>query len=224
MELQQINLFEIPFAILLQKIKNSDFIFSYDYKKHFIYLENQSFRKIASIRLPLHLSLDSTILEENTSVLYLSIESGNAAICLQEGIENVYHTTFSAYMTRKKQGFSQIKYLKKKGKSRAGSRVRLAETVEFFEKINTLLQDLFAVYPIDRIAIHCSPLLIPYLHQSKIECPFSKNDERLYKIPVHIDQSNYTNLSGAIKKLMAPILFYDLENGREVAKLVDGFN
>ena len=46
-------------------------------------------------------------------------------------------------MVRKKRGVSQIKHLKTKGKSRAGSRVRLAETEEFFENINGRLQDYF---------------------------------------------------------------------------------
>jgi hypothetical protein len=58
----------------------------------------------------------------------------------------------------------------------------------------------------------CPSPLIPYLHQSKIPCPFDKKDSRLYKIPLHIPQSNFTNLNAAIKKLMAPILFYDAGN------------
>jgi hypothetical protein len=131
---------------------------------------------------------------------------------VMEGKKNLYHTTFSAYMTRKKQGFSQIKYLNKKGKSRAGSRVRLASTIDFFENINTTLSDLFEEYAIERIAVDCNATLIPYLHQSKVPCPFDKRDIRLYKIPLHIPQSNYTNLNGAIKKLMAPMLFYDDKN------------
>ncbi|MEP3390400.1 MAG: hypothetical protein ABJO02_19570, partial [Reichenbachiella sp.] len=126
------------------------------------------------------------------------------------GKTNIYHTTFSAYMTRKKQGVSQIKYLNKKGKSRAGSRVRLAKTIEFFENINSTLSELLANHEIDRLALNCSTTLIPYLHQSKVPCPFEKKDDRLYKIPLHISQSNFTNLDKAIKKLMAPMLLYDI--------------
>ena len=112
-------------------------------------------------------------------------------------------------MTRKKQGFSQIKYLNKKGKSRAGSRIRLAATLEFFEKINETLDELFEEYTLDRIAINCTPSLSPLLFNSKIECSFSKNDDRLYKIPLHIPQSNFSNLKQTIKKLKSPVLFYD---------------
>ena len=115
-------------------------------------------------------------------------------------------------MSRKKQGFSQIKYLNKKGKSRAGSRVRLASTLEFFEDINAKLTALLEEHTVERIALNITPGLIPYLHQSKVPCPFEKQDIRLYKIPLHIPQSNYTNLYGVIKKLMAPILFHELIN------------
>jgi len=208
---KQSNLYHFPLDELFDIVRDSFPNYSYDYKKHIIVLENEKYENRGYIRLPLHFSLDEdlTILEEETTILYLSIESGNAAICIMEGKENTYHTTFSAYMTRKKQGFSQIKYLNKKGKSRAGSRVRLASTVQFFENINKVLIDIFDEYMIDRIALSCTPTLIPYLHESAITCPFSKQDERMYKIPLDISQSNYTNLFGAIKKLMAPILFYD---------------
>ena len=105
--------------------------YHYNYLKHQVILENENLETMGYIRLPLNLALDEKlkIADEETMVLYLSIESGNAAICVMEGKENVYHTTFSAYMTRKKKGFSQIKYLNKKGKSRAGSRIRLASTL-----------------------------------------------------------------------------------------------
>lgn len=219
MLLKQQNLYHIPIAELLDTVKEFFPNYSYDVKKHILVLENENYENVGNIRLPLHFSLNQEleIVEEETTVLYLSIESGNAAICLMEGKENIYHTTFSAYMTRKKQGFSQIKYLNKKGKSRAGSRVRLASTVQFFENINTVLQGIFEEYLIDRVGLSCSPTLIPYLHDSAVSCPFEKKDDRLYKIPLDIPQSNFTNLFGAIKKLMAPIIFYN-ENNKELIK------
>ncbi|MBL3657264.1 hypothetical protein [Fulvivirga sediminis] len=205
------NLYHIPFEEIVLRVKDSFPHYEYDFKKHLIELQDDHFDKIGFVRLPLHLVINEQlqIIEESATVLYLSIESGYAAICIMEGKENDYHTTFSAYMTRKKQGFSQIKYLNKKGKSRAGSRVRLAATTEFFENINITLTDLFEDYEFDRIALNCNSTLIPYLFNSKEPCPFDKKDERLYKIPLHIPQSNYTNLDAAIKKLMAPTLFYN---------------
>ena len=210
----QHNLFGKPFPVLFEKVKCSVPSYYYNFKRHSVVLQDQNKEDIGYIRLPLAIELaeDLEVLNEEAQVLYVSIESGNAAICVMEGGENVFHTTFSAYMTRKKQGFSQIKYLNKKGKSRAGSRVRLASTIEFFENINETLIELFEEFEFDRIAIDCSPVLIPYLHQSKVECPFDKKDERLYKIPLDIPQSNYSSLNKAINKLKAPILFCDEYN------------
>ncbi|MEQ6118928.1 hypothetical protein [Reichenbachiella sp. MALMAid0571] len=208
------NLFDVPLGLLFSEVKKHFPNHHYNFKKHVVVIEDGEQNTLGYIRLPLHLSLDEslTVTNDEALVLYLSIESGSAAICVMKGKNNIYHTTFSSYMTRKKQGFSQVKYLNKKGKSRAGSRVRLASTIDFFENINTTLGELFEEYVVDRIGLHCSTSLIPYLYQSKVACPFDKKDDRLYKIPVHLPQSNFTNLNGAIKKLMAPMLFYDEKN------------
>lgn len=208
---QEINLFNTPFRLLLSRVKTHFPHCDYDYGKHAIMLNGMQGEKIGYIRLPLHIAINDqlVLVNEQDCILYLSIESGNAAICVMSGNTIVYHTTFSAYMTRKKQGMSQIKYLNKKGKSRAGSRVRLAKTVEFFESINTSLTKVFAAYNINRIALDCNKTLIPYLYNAKVACPFDKKDQRLYKIPLHIPQSNFKNLDKAIKKLIAPVLFYD---------------
>lgn len=220
---KQLNLYTIPVEELCIRLKNGFTYYQYDYKRHLIHLENEGKESIGYVRLPLHVKLNDAldVVQENTQILYLTIESGNAAICIQKGKTTCYHTTFSAYMTRKKQGYSQIKYLNKKGKSRAGSRVRLASTIEFFEKINTKLTMLLEEYEVDRIAINCTPTLIPYLHQSKVACPFDKKDKRLYKIPLHLPQSNFTNLTATIKKLMAPLLFYDERFEEEVNVIVE---
>ena len=208
---KQANLFTIPFDQLFERVKEHFSNYSYNFQKHTVELHDDKHETIAYIRLPLRISIDKNlnITDDDVCVIYISIESDNGAISIMQGSENVYHTTFSAYMTRKKQGYSQIKHLNKKGKSRAGSRVRLASTLNFFEDINTTLTDILEEHEIERIALSCSPTLIPYLHQSKVDCPFDKHDERLYKIPLHIQQSNYTNLTAAIKKLIPPILFYN---------------
>lgn len=204
------NLYHLPIHPLCALVKQHFPGFEYHFKSHAILLEDDLENLIGTIRLPLHHSIndDLSICSTEAHVLYVSLESGYAAINMLKGETSVYHTTFGGYMTRKKQGFSQIKYLNKKGKSRAGSRVRLASTIEFFEKMNGLLIELFNDHDIDRIALNCNTTLIPYLYQSKVKCPFEKNDPRLYKIPLHIPQSNFTNLEAAIKKLKAPMLFY----------------
>ncbi|MGL1888014.1 MAG: hypothetical protein OCD76_15980 [Reichenbachiella sp.] len=218
-----INLFDIPFELLLEKVSNHFPQYEYDYKRHIINLNDPNVNSVGYIRMPLHLSIDNdlNLINNQTKVIYLTIESGNAAISVLNGKTNIYHTTFSAYMTRKKQGVSQIKYLNKKGKSRAGSRMRLAGTFEFFEKINAKLIALFTEHEINRIALDCSTTLIPYLYNAKIACPYDKKDARLYKIPLHLPQSNYTNLERVIKKLIAPTLFYDEQNRLAIEVLVE---
>ena len=223
MGLKSINLYHVSFETFLLAAREKAPHYEYDFQKHAVILKDHNYDPLGMIRLPLHLAIDHdlSILDCEQLVLYLSITSGNAAICVMEGKYNIYHTTISAYMSRKKQGFSQIKYLNKKGKSRAGSRVRLAATIEFFENINIMLAELFEEYDFHRIAINCSTSLIPYVHQSKETCPFDKRDARLYKIPLHLPQSNYTNLDGAIKKLMAPMLFYDEEKEQSMKEIID---
>ena len=127
-------------------------------------------------------------------------------------------------MVRKKQGRSQIKHLKTKGKSRAGSRLRLASGIEFFENINTRLTRHMKDNEFDRIAFSCSKILLPYLYGSKVPTPFDKKDERIYKIPKHLHQPtfevmlgmqrflNKTELIFGTLVLLARVPFHSLQN------------
>lgn len=77
------------------------------------------------------------------------IKAGQAAVGYFHQGELIDHRVFRAYMVRQKQGKSQIKHLKTKGKSRAGSRIRLSETERFFEEINERLTTYETDFPID---------------------------------------------------------------------------
>ncbi len=212
MSMLNLSLGDLPYDTIIAALKDQIPKLKYNFKKHLIELLDEKDDVMGYLRLPLHLEIDEslTIVDECVTAIYISIESGSAAICIMEGEDNIYHTTFGAYMTRKKQGYSQLKYLNKKGKSRAGSRVRLAESISFFENINLTLQELFDYYELERIALNCSISLMPLLYGSKVACPFNKYDERIYKIPVHLPQSNFTNLDRAIKSLAIPQLsFYE---------------
>src|SRR5690606_24655535 len=112
-------------------------------------------------------------------------------------------------MVRKKQGTSQIKYLKTKGKSRAGSRVRLGETEEFFQNINERLNTYFKQYDIQRIALSCSKILIPFLFNGKSKAPFDKNDERIYNIPIHVHTPIYNVMTEVNKYLLRGELIFE---------------
>lgn len=163
-------------------------------------------------RLPIDFPPPSELsLQEENQVHYviLLIQSGSCAMGYFENGINLDHKVFRAYMVRKKQGKSQVKHLKTKGKSRAGSRVRLGETIEFFENINARLQEYFEEHEIHRIAMSCSKILIPYLFNSKVSTPFEKKDERLFKIPRHIHTPIYDVMMDTHKFLLKGELIYE---------------
>ncbi|WP_439882631.1 hypothetical protein ACSX1A_05560 [Pontibacter sp. MBLB2868] len=207
---------------LLQKIEEEAIVYTYEYDKHRITLLDPINNKELYFRLPITLPAPGNVLPGAMPVHYiiLLIQSGNCAIGYFEGGVNFNHKVFRSYMVRKKQGKSQIKYLKTKGKSRAGSRVRLGETLEFFENINERLQDYFDNHDIHRIAISCSKTLIPYLYNAKVNIPFSKNDPRLYKIPKHIHTPVYEVMLDANRFLQRGELIFDEPQQRFVNDLL----
>lgn len=152
------------------------------------------------LRLPIQISYPIHVKDQENKLFHhviVLIESGLSAVGYFENGEIIDHKVFRAYMVRKKQGKSQIKHLKTKGKSRAGSRVRLSETLEFFDNINDRLKYYFNMYRVDLIVISCSKTLIPYFYGAKNPPPFDKSDPRIYNLPMHIPQCTYENLMSA---------------------------
>lgn len=200
-------------AELLHSIQASSVKTEYDPEKHRLTLFDEEGQEQVNFRLPITVPYAATGTAEAKPVNYviLLIQSGNCALGYFEQGRCLNHKVFRSYMVRKKQGKSQIKYLKTKGKSRAGSRVRLGETAEFFENINGRLQEYFQQHRIDRIAISCSKTLIPYLYSSTIPTPFDKRDPRLLKIPRHIHTPIYEVLLDANRFLQRGHLI-DLSN------------
>ncbi len=133
-------------------------------------------------------------LKEKQSYLIILMRAGDAAIgYISEG-KIAYHKTISKYMVRKKQGKAQITYLKKKGKSRLGSRIRLAQTKEYFEEIIDLLNNLATKSKINRIYYSISVNLWGMLFKQKEKIFFSKDDERLIKVPFSVKKPNFKEL------------------------------
>lgn len=129
------------------------------------------------------------------------IRAGTAATGYYHNGELLDHKVFRAYMTRKKQGKSQIKYLKTKGKSRAGSRVRLEGTKIFFEEINERLQHYDQLYPISNWGISCAKTLWPFFFDANPSPPFESKQVNLLSIPFHISNPNYEALQVIGEKL-----------------------
>lgn len=204
---------------VLQHILKADYPWTYDPEKHRVIITGENYRERLILRLPLVIPFPEKITEK-VNYIVLLIQSGSCAIGYFENGVNVHHKVFRSYMVRMKQGTSQVKYLKTKGKSRAGSRVRLAETEAFFENINERLQEYFAAYPIHRVALSCSKILIPYLFNAKATTPFHKRDERIYKIPKHIHLPIYEVLLDTNKFLQKGELIYEEAEQELVSELL----
>ncbi len=140
--------------------------------------------------------------------LIILIRAGNASLGYFEDGENIYHKVIRKYMVRKKQGKAQITHLNKKGKSKLGSRIRLAQTKKFFEEINDKVEEWNINNNIENIFFYCPVRLWSLLFKSKSKPIFNKNDHRLIKIPLDIktpnikqlNRANYYIKSGFIKK------------------------
>ena len=122
------------------------------------------------------------------------IQAGVAALGYYVDGELVEHKVIRKYMVRKKQGKSQIKHLKSKGKSRLGSRIRLRNSILFFEELNETLtkwdissnsESILAAVPIN---------LKNLLFTSNVPPPFEKKDLRIKKIPLDIKVPSFKEL------------------------------
>ena len=119
--------------------------------------------------------------------------NGNASIAHCEQGRILNHKVIRKYMVRQKQGKSQLKHLKTKGKSRAGSRIRLQQTQEFAQEINQKLLD-WEVENVSRILVSTSIPVWNLLFSVQPLPPFEKRDTRLRKIPYHVNTPNHANL------------------------------
>ena len=191
----------------------------YNFEKH--QFEYSKEGKEAILRLPINIHVDDgqLDLEHRVKYLMLLVQTSSASVGVFEDEQCLEHKVFTAYMVRKKQGRSQIKHLKTKGKSRAGSRLRLASGIEFFENINTRLTRHMKDNEFDRIAFNCSKILLPYLYGSKVPTPFDKKDERIYKIPKHLHQPTFEVMLGMQRFLNKTELIFDKKEFPELTEI-----
>ncbi len=200
---------------------NADLSRSYDFQKHSLYFGREGSEFQLRLPVTIKVSADKTLSDSEVKYLMLLVQTGSASVGIFQGDKCLEHKVFSAYMVRKKQGTSQIKHLKTKGKSRAGSRVRLAKTLLFFEDINTRLIRHFKEHEFDRIAFSCSKILMPYLFGSKVVTPFDRKDERIYKIPKHLHQPNFEVMLGMQRFLNKGEVIYDQKTFPELEETLD---
>ncbi|MFC4871988.1 hypothetical protein [Negadavirga shengliensis] len=168
----------------------------------------------AFLRLP----IQTVYFEENAALtetekhwVILLVRAGAASIGYFENGDTIDHKTFHAYMVRKKQGKSQVKYLNTKGKSRAGSRVRLASTEIFFKEIGQRLDEYLEQYYIDHICIACAKTLWPFLFNPKVS-RLSKADPRIMGVPKHVQHPTFESLLEVNRFMQMGELKWDGQN------------
>ncbi|TXE13644.1 hypothetical protein [Algoriphagus aquimarinus] len=173
---------------------------------------------LAKVSLPWNMQTSASgilSVKDDFHLALVMIRAGIAVTGYFHNGEMLDHKVFRAYMVRQKQGKSQIKYLKTKGKSRAGSRLRLGESEQFFEEINERLQQYHKEYAITTWGISCGKTLWPYFFGSDMPTPFSKNAENLISIPFHVQQPDFATLQEIHKKLNGIHLTLS-EKGQEI--------
>lgn len=145
----------------------------------------------------------SGVPEDPPPYLILLIQAGAAALGYVEQGEIALHKVITTYMVRQKQGKAQHKHLNQKGKSRLGSRIRLRNTVTFFERINTKLNQWGETDYVEHIFYSSSIPLWNLLHESAVSCPFAKHDKRLRPLDINIHTPNFEELQRANTYLLS---------------------
>lgn len=164
-----------------------------------------------SFRLPLPLPLPGPQAElpsyladldsQPTSYLLLLIQAGHSALAYFEGGEMRHHKVIKKYMVRG-NGKAQVGYLQTRGKSKAGSRVRLANSITFFEDINAKLREWEVADDAARILVSCGEKLRPLWFGSHVTPPFEKDDARLLKVPIDVHRPDLEELERVNKTIL----------------------
>ncbi|MDN3204463.1 hypothetical protein [Algoriphagus sediminis] len=196
------KIFRNQFDEIMNFAKEENFDVNFDYKRHHFEIISDQ-QSIAKIFLPIDQTVGQNYSLKEKEDFFLPIcviKAGQAFLCLFHNSELIDHKVFRAYMVRKKQGKSQVKHLKTKGKSRLGSRIRLSETERFFLEINKRLNS-YNEHPIERWALSCSKTLFPLLFDSEIPPPFDSKSKSIYKIPFHIAEAKFEIYEELYKQL-----------------------
>ncbi|MBN2694680.1 hypothetical protein JXR93_08460 [bacterium] len=133
--------------------------------------------------------------------LVLLIEAGQASCGYFKDDELLAHKVFRGYMVRKKQGKAQITYLKQKGKSRAGSRIRLSETELFIQEIIQWVNSHIENENVKRIILSVSPYLWSLFYKGKDRFFFDQRDSRIITPGIYWNQAGYLQMCHLAKNL-----------------------
>jgi hypothetical protein len=132
--------------------------------------------------------------QEDVHYCLTLVRAGQASLGYFHQGKLLDHKVIRGYLVRQKQGKSQFKYLKTKGKSRAGSRIRLEETLVFFKEINERLQVYGKQYPLNFWGLGCAKTMWPLLFDGEVKPPFSSKSAELIELPYPFTKGSYEEL------------------------------
>lgn len=210
-------------------------LFSFsDVKGHSFDFYNEANNKVLKFGLPLSFAVP---VENESFASYLNRQKGNETpqkgllILIQAGeaaigvftANNIeQYKVIRKYMVRKKQGKAQVLHLKTKGKSRAGSRIRLSQTISFFEEINEQLSNYINDFGADLIVYGISPALKSLWYNSSVKIPFDNDDFRLRKANWTIGLPRKETLEKGLWHIYsARISIFDEQYTREIKSLLE---
>ena len=217
----------------LEHIKHLNLPFEHVPQQHKVLVYTPQQEKIAVLRYSIYQELigsDFFQSKEFFNHVILGVRAGLAGLLCYDNGTLVDHKVFRAYMVRKKQGKSQINYLKTKGKSRAGSRVRLGETKIFFQEIAERLAQYDTHMRVDHVFLSCATTLIPFLFKDNTVLQQAKSRRAISKIPFHISQPTHENLLKAQHQLtfnqvlIKENQFIDSQQLKKIIAKSDGFS
>lgn len=132
--------------------------------------------------------------QEDVHYCLTLVRAGQASLGYFHQGKLLDHKVIRGYLVRQKQGKSQFKYLKTKGKSRAGSRIRLEETEQFFKDINERLQVYAKQYPLNFWGLGCAKTLWPLLFDLEVKPPFTSKSAELIELPYPFTKGSFEEL------------------------------
>lgn len=128
------------------------------------------------------------------TMLVLLLRAGSAALGVWCDDALLLHKVTTKYVVRG-NGRAQTSYRKTKGKSRAGSRLRLRNAQSLLEETNERLRSWEReVGPFDRIHLAVPERLLAELFAAEPAPPFASRDPRIAKVGMHVHEPRFEEL------------------------------
>ena len=153
------------------------------------------------------------------------IQAGESALGIIEDNELREYKVIRKYMVRKKQGKAQLKHLNTKGKSKAGSRIRLAQSQRFFEEINQKLTQWQSIIDNGLFVYGIAASLLPFWLSSNVPIPIDIKDfERARKVNWTVGLPRENELEKSIRHLYsARLSIFDAQIFEEVKSKLEQY-